>query len=150
MKTAVQLRSGDGTAGRVRCAIVYGPPHASVPGRLGPVAIFEPGAIVAYEVSGGRRARLFVFRTLVVDDRLAATVPGVWPRVRLLAALRTAGRARLAARLFAYLLRSGRCPCGMPDAFYVRVGAVLAGRLPRQKVLRSLLVPRESEEPWTR
>ena len=43
-----------------------------------------------------RRPRLFVFRTLTVDDRLAATLPGVRPPVKLLLELRTKGRIRRA------------------------------------------------------
>jgi hypothetical protein len=86
-----------------------------------------------------RRARVFVFRTLAVDDRLAATVPGVSPRVRLLFEVRTRGRIRRARGLFEYLLRMGRDPSALPDDFYVRVGAVLNGRLPAHKVLGALL-----------
>jgi len=86
-----------------------------------------------------RRRRLFVFRTLDVDDAFAVAVPGVRPRVQLLLELRTAGRIRLARSLFAYLVRMGRDPSAVPDAFYVRVGAVLAGRLPAHKILPPLL-----------
>jgi hypothetical protein len=73
-------------------------------------------------------------------DAFAVALPGVRPRVQLLMQITTAGRIRLARSLFAYLLRSGACPSTLPDGFYVRLGAVLAGRLPRHKVLRSLLL----------
>jgi hypothetical protein len=138
MNTAVQLRLRAGDDGP-RSELLGGAPSATVAGALGPVALFGSGAIVAYRLGGGRRSRLFVFRTLEVDDRLAASVPGVSPRVRLLLHLRTVGRIRRARGLFAYLARTRRDPSSLPDAFYLRVGAVLAGRLPAHKVLPSLL-----------
>jgi hypothetical protein len=94
---------------------------------------------VGYVLRRKRRARLFVFRTLDVDDRLAATVPGVRPRVRLLLEVRSAGRVRRMRGLFAYLTRTGCPPSALADAFYVRVGVALGGRLPRHKILLSLL-----------
>ena len=140
MKTAVQLRlrSADDDEGP-HTELVYGSPCATAAGALGPVALFEPGAIVGYLVRRNRRGRLFVFRTLDVDDRLAATVPGVRPRVRLLLEVRSAGRIRRMRSLFAYLTRTDCPPSDLADAFYVRVGVALGGRLPRHKILLSLL-----------
>jgi hypothetical protein len=106
---------------------------------LGPVALFGPGELVAYRLRFRRRARLFVFRTLDVDDRLAASVPGVRPRVRLLIHLRAAGRVRLAERLFGDLRTAGRNPSDLPDSFFLRVGAAVAGRPPDGGALLSLL-----------
>jgi hypothetical protein len=139
MNTAVQLRRGldEGP----RSEILYGAPHQTVAGRLGPIALFAPGELVAFRIGQHRRTRLFVFRTLAVDDRLAATVPGVHPRVQLLFDVRTLGRTRLVRGLFGYLARTGRDPGDLSDDFYVRVGVVLGGRLPPHKVLVSLLSP---------
>jgi hypothetical protein len=120
---------------------VWGRPYAVDAGTLGPVAVFRSGEIVAYLLRGRRGPRLFVFRTLVVDDRLAAAVPGVRPRVRLLFQLRTPGRIRRARGLFAYLARTDREPSALADDFYVRVGLALAGRLSAHKILLSLLSP---------
>ena len=139
MRTAVQLRLRTSDEERPRTEVIGGTPCAVTEGALGPVVLFEPGQIVAYLLRRRRRARIFVFRTLDVDDRLAATVPGVAPRVRLLMDLRTLGRIRRVRALFVYLLRSGRVPSALPDDFYVRVGAVLGGRLPAHKVLLGLL-----------
>ena len=133
MNTAVQLRP-IGARDRPRCDLVYGEPD-----ELGRIALFGPGALVAYRLRSRRRMRLFVFRTLAVDDPLAAAVPGVRPRVRLLLELRSAGRIRLARGLFAYLMKTGRDAAHLSDSFYLRVGATLGGRLPRHKVLVSLL-----------
>jgi hypothetical protein len=136
--TAVQVRHP--SAGRQpRAELVWGRPYAVDAGTLGPVAVFRSGEIVAYLLRGRRGPRLFVFRTLVVDDRLAAAVPGVRPRVRLLFQLRTPGRIRRARGLFAYLARTERDPSALVDDFYVRVGLALAGRLPAHKILISLL-----------
>jgi hypothetical protein len=147
MKTAVQLRhpAGDDLP---RSELLGGTPCDVVAGALGPVALFPSEEVVAYLLRRQRRVRLFVFRTLAVDDRLAATVPGVRPKVRLLLELRTAGRIRRVRALFAYLLRTNRNPSSLTDGFYVRVGILLAGRLPAHKILLSLLLPgRVRREP---
>jgi hypothetical protein len=140
MKTAVQLRVAYG-GDLPRTELLCGARCEVARGALGPVALFAPGELVAYLVVNRRRRRLFVFRTLDVDDVLAATLPGVRPRVRLLIELKTAGRVRLVRMLLDYLARSGRDPSTLPDGFYVRVGAALGGRLPTHKILRSLLDP---------
>ena len=56
-------------------------------------ALFGPGELVGYRIQYRRRTRVFVFRTLYADDPLAASVPGVRPRVHLLLGARDA-RAR--------------------------------------------------------
>jgi hypothetical protein len=145
MNTAVQLRS-IGALDRPRCALVHGQPHELLDGGLGRIALFGPGELVAYRLRSRRNTRLYVFRTLEVVDRLAASVPGVRPRVRLLVHLRTAGRARLAERLLVYLLRTGRDPSLLSDSFYLRVGAALGGRLPAHKLLLSLLSTHDAAE----
>jgi hypothetical protein len=138
MKTAVQLRTLAGDE-RPRADLLLGTRCDLGEGALGPVARFESGQIVAYQIRSRRRRRLFVFRTLEVDDAFAVAVPGVRPRVQLLLELHTAGRIRLARSLFAYLTRTGRDPSALPDIFYTRVGALLGGRLPAHKVLPALL-----------
>ncbi|HEY4013359.1 MAG TPA: hypothetical protein VGM06_08475 [Polyangiaceae bacterium] len=137
MKTALQLRDRQGDA--PRCELLWGEPLEVLAGPLGPILLFGPGVIVAYVLQSRRRRHLFVFRTLEVDDPLAVSVPGVRPRVQLLLDLVSAGRMRLVRGLFAYLMKTGRAPSDLPDDFYVRVGAVLCGRLPGHKILRSLL-----------
>ncbi|MDP8998702.1 MAG: hypothetical protein M3O46_01175 [Myxococcota bacterium] len=138
MNTAVQLRPV-AAIDRPRCELLYGEPLEVLAGELGPIALFAAGEIVAYRLRSRRRARLFVFRTLTVDDPFAAGVPGVRPRVQLLLELRSAGRVRLARGLFSYLVKTGRNAAQLPDSFYLRVGVTLAGRLPRHKILVSLL-----------
>jgi hypothetical protein len=138
MKTAVQLHPRTSDRDRLRGQLLGGAPAAVVLGTLGPVAIFDSDAVVAYELRRGRRTRAFVFRTLQVNDTLAASVPGVRPRVRLLFAVHSIGRARLVQRLFAYLDKHGHDPSELPDAFYLRVGGVLGGQLPAHKVLPAL------------
>jgi hypothetical protein len=138
MKTAVQLRRPSGPD-RPRTKILHGHHCAILSGKLGPVALFDPGELVAYELRYRRHTRVFVFRTLEVDDRLAAWVPGVRPRVQLLFQMHTPKRIERVRGLFAYLARTGRDPSTLAEDFYVRVGAVLAGRLPSHKILLSLL-----------
>jgi len=132
--TAVQLRES-----RPACALVYGVPVAMAATRRGPVALFRPGALVAYGLQSAARRRLFVFRTLVVDDRLAASVPGVHPRVQLLLDVHTPDRIRRMRRLFAFLDRHGWSPADLSDGFYCRVGCALGGRLPNHTILVALL-----------
>jgi hypothetical protein len=139
MRTAVQLRLRSHDPDDARSEVLGGAPCSVNEGKLGPVALFESGEVVAYLLHRRRRARVFVFRTLDVDDRLAATVPGVSPRVRLLFEVRTPGRIRRTRALFAYLVRTGHDPSGLVDEFYIRVGAVLNGRLPAHRVLLPLL-----------
>jgi hypothetical protein len=145
MNTVVQLRAGQGDT--PRSEVVYGTTHALVAGKLGPVAVFRPGDLVVYRIRYHRRTRLFVFSTLDVDDRLAASVPGVRPRVQLLFEVRTAGRTRLARTLFGYLAKNHIEPERLPDGFYLRVGVVLAGRLPAHKILLSLLASSRGPDP---
>jgi hypothetical protein len=149
MKTAVQLRqlSGDG---QPKSDLICGVPSFVVTGTLGPVALFDADQIVAYRIRYRRRTRLFVFRTLVVNDRLAASVPGVKPHVQLLLQMHSSGRARLVRELFAYLARTNHEPSAMPDDFYLRVGAVLGGRLSGHKVLASLVSAMDLERPQPR
>jgi hypothetical protein len=146
MKTAVQLRP---IAARdlPRCDLLWGAPVRTVAGELGPIALFGSGAIVAYRLRRLRRRRLYVFRTLHVDDRLAADVPGVRPRVQLLLSLNSASRVRLAQKLFSYLVNTRRDPSSIPDDFYLRVGVALGGRLPPRKIMLSLLHPECRHEP---
>ncbi|MCL2450831.1 MAG: hypothetical protein FWD17_17955 [Polyangiaceae bacterium] len=132
--TAVQLRGPLPSP-----ELAYGDPAAVRSGSRGPVALFVPGSLVAYELGVSRRRRLFVFRTLVADDRLAATVPGVHGRVRLLLHLRTRARIARLRSVFAELLAVGQSPLALSDAFFVRVGAVLEGRRGPQRSLSALL-----------
>jgi hypothetical protein len=134
VRTAVQLRSEP----FVQCELTCGKPHAVTPGALGRVALFAADEVVGYLVRTPAGRRLFVFRTLAVDDKHAAAVPGVHPRVRLLVHVRTAMRVRAMNRLFGHLAKRGLCPSRLSDAFYVRVSHVLGGRT-EQTRLRALL-----------
>jgi hypothetical protein len=149
MNTAVQLRPAVGNGpGAARSEIIHGAPEALREGRFGPIALFPGDSLVAYLVRHRRRQSLFVFRTLGADDRLAARLPGVRPGVRLLVSVRSRGRARLLQQLFRYLRAHGPDPAGMSDGFWFRLGAVLGGRLPRHKILLSLL-SRGTNSPCT-
>jgi hypothetical protein len=132
--TAVQLRES-----QPACELVYGAPVGWAARPRGPVAFFGPGALVAYAIQSSARRRLFLFRTLLVDDRLAACVPGVHPHVQLLLDVSSADRIGRVKRLFTFLERHGWCPTELSDAFYCRVGCVLGGRLRAHKTLVSLL-----------
>jgi hypothetical protein len=146
MNTAVQLRSD---AHGPRCKLLCGSPVTTVVGSRGPVALFAPGTLVAYALRTHRSARLFVFRTLSTRDRLAASLPGVSPEVWLLLNVKSVARVRLARRLFAYLLEQRIDPALLADAFYIRLGAALEGRIPKHTHLESLLPASFTECPWT-
>jgi hypothetical protein len=138
MKTAVQLRRRGGKD-KPKTELLCGMPSCIVTGRRGPVALFDSGRVVGYQIRYRRQLRVFVFRTLEVDDRLAASVPGVQPRVQLLLQVCSPGRARLVREMFTYLATEACDPSRLPDGLYLRVGAALGGRLPNHKILASLL-----------
>ena len=121
--------------------LVYGRPADVRPSarNRGDVALFHPASLVAYELCVARRRRVFVFRTLLAEDRLAASVPGVHRRVQLLFTLRGRARIERLRRALARLEAIGWPPAALPDAFFLRLGASLEGRLPRHPVLASLL-----------
>jgi hypothetical protein len=139
MKTAVQLHAA--AKGSPRCELVYGRPLEVVAGPAGPIALFDSGEVVAHLLRSRWRRHLYVFRTLEVDDRFAASVCGVRPRVRLLLHLRSRGHIRRARGLFAYLARHGPDPSELADAFYLRVSGPLGRRLVTQRLLLSLVSP---------
>ena len=135
MRTVVQLRSD----AALTCELGLGAPDGFVEGARGPIAVFGPDQIVAYVVRAPKSSVLALFRTLAVDDKLAASVPGVFPRVRLLALVRACGRVRVARRFFTYVLRRGLDPSLLGDGFYVRLNSALGGRRAYQAQLRGLL-----------
>ena len=137
MKTAVQLRFE--AHEEVRCELLYGEVDQIVSGLRGPIALFRSGEVVAYLLRWAGGPHLYVFRTLPRDRVGETMVPGVRPHVRLLAELRSVGRIVRMRALFAYLEKRGISPSSLDDDFYTRVHGLLAGRLPKHKVLRSLL-----------
>jgi hypothetical protein len=145
VKTAVQLRTGGG----VECALLGVEPPEVVSGALGLVALFEADQIVGYVIRSRAGRRLFVFRTLAVDDTWAASVPGVHPHVRLLVHVRSAKRVWAMKRLFAYVAARPLSPSQLSDGFYARVSHLLGGRtdgahlraLVRQEMARAVDCP---------
>ncbi len=139
--TRVQLRSPDNPDERpLRCRLLYGKPAQTVPNRLGRVAIFHAGQIVAYLVEHGRAHTVFVFRTLD-EDRFAGDgvkLLGVWPRVHLLIGDCRRESIDQMWRLFRELRRSGVDPSQLRDGFWARVGHGLGGRA-TQKTIEELM-----------
>ncbi|MGO9836894.1 MAG: hypothetical protein ACLP1X_22085 [Polyangiaceae bacterium] len=78
-----------------------------------------------HQQEGGAACKPEASHSFTVDDRLAASIPGVRPRVQFLLQVRTPGRIRRAPALLAYLARK-RDPSTPSDAFHVRVGFALA------------------------
>jgi hypothetical protein len=142
MNTAVQLRP----TGSPSAVLLAGTPREMRDGRLGPIALFDPGQLVAYHLRGRRRQRLFLFRTLAVDDRMAADVPGVYPRVQLLLDLHSGVAVRFAKAVFARVRGDGAEAIVLSDDFIARASVAFAGRLRALRALSALL-PRPSEPP---
>ena len=110
----------------------------------GTVLVMPPGQIAFYGV-WTVKCRTFVFRTLAAPEQLASEVPGVSPDVRLLLETHSRGRLARLQQLLRYLARKGLPPSSLSDAFYLRLHAILSGKLPApSKVIRSLL---DQEEP---
>ena len=132
--TAVQLRQEE----TLVCSLAFGTPSFMRKGGHGRIAVFDPGRLVGYLIESQRRARIFLFRT--VEDPAGTTlVPGVAPRVRLLASLRSRGSTARLRNLLTYAARKGCDPEGLSDAFFVRAAAVLAGRVRGHGVAATLL-----------
>ena len=100
-----------------RAEIAFGSPNRICVGARGPVALFVPDTLVAYELRFARRRRLYVFRTLLVDDPLAAVLPGVHRRVRLLLSVRTPARIRASAPSSPPWSASAGVPISSPTPF---------------------------------
>ena len=129
--------------------------------RLGPgpgfIAILPYGTVVARTHDGpneivhmpasrvgvycicGRRPLTVVFRTVAGPEHGLQRIAGISMPVRRLLYTRTRARFSKVCSLFRYLVESDKNPCSMSDGFYLRVGALLAGRLPRIAVLESLV-----------
>jgi hypothetical protein len=134
--TAVQIRP----ATSPRCELLRGDPSTLIAGQLGPVALFPPGAIVAYVLHTARPTRLFLFRTLGSAPHAARTVlPGVYPHVHLLLTLDSPRVIRRCRRFFALLRRRGTPPSRLPDAFYLRLDGALRARAPLPPLAAALL-----------
>ena len=134
MLTSIQLREH-----APACQVVYGRPLREESGPSGRAAVFGAGRLVAYRVDSGARVALFLFRTRESVAPDAPIVPGVEPGVDLLLTVRSRGRIALVLRMLRYLERSGEDPEAMSDAFYVRAGVVLGGRITGRNVLLSLV-----------
>jgi hypothetical protein len=122
--TAVQLRQDQDLV----CRVVHGQPAESVGGGQGPIALYPPGRLVAYQVDSRFSTRLYVFRTLAAPSPAAALVPGVHPAVDLLLETRTPGATAKACNLFSFVSKKGYEVDTISDAFWLRVAGVLAGR----------------------
>jgi hypothetical protein len=132
--TAVQLRER-----RPSAHLLYGRPMSVISGDFGHVARFAPDVLVAYQIESACRDSLFVFRTLVADDRLAAAITGVRPRVHLLLELHSAESLRRAGRVLADLQADGALLERLSDTFWGRVGTALRGRMAPHPTLDALV-----------
>jgi hypothetical protein len=105
----------------------------------GSVLVLPPGQIAVYCLRAVK-CRSFVFRTLGRPEPLATEIPGVSPCVRLLMQMHTLGRLARLEELLRYLAKTRQQPSSLSDTFYLRLHAILSGKLPSSgKVLRSLL-----------
>ncbi|TQF13422.1 hypothetical protein FJV41_23825 [Myxococcus llanfairpwllgwyngyllgogerychwyrndrobwllllantysiliogogogochensis] len=134
--TAIQLRE----EATLSCSLFYGAPYSQRRGHHGPIALFGANAIVGYLVVQKHRPRCWVLRTWTVGaEGELLHIPGVYPDVTKLIEVNTWGRVDRLRSLFEYLKREGVTVEQLPDSFFLRVAAVLGGRLPSAKVLPSLL-----------
>lgn len=138
MFTAVQ----EASARRYASRVVFGAPHKRIAGTLGPIALFAPGAIVAYRVRQDRYAAGCVFRA-ACDGGPGDPLPGVRPPPTLLIGF---VRGRIFARAVLLLRELGRR--GVVDALdneaYLRAAFALARPDLDVRLLADVL-----EAPWT-
>lgn len=135
MTTTLVLATSSAT---VSSALLHGAAIERRPHPRGAVLVLPPGQIALYCLRTVKY-RCFLFRTLGAPEELSSEVPGVSPRVRLLLQTQTLGRLARLQELLRYLARTGLQPSSLSDAFYLRLNAILNGRLPKGKALRSLL-----------
>jgi hypothetical protein len=139
--TAVQLRDDSEVCAR----IVYGGGATTViDGKLGPICLVPPAHLVAYLVETEIATRLFLFRTRAKPEDPATAVPGVHPFVNLLLETRTRTAARRACNLLRQLPTTGHEPAELSDAFWLRLGGLLTGRLPARAASVPSLLARET------
>jgi hypothetical protein len=128
------MSSPDVSAWLVHGAVIAREPHPR-----GAVLSLPPGEIAFYCVHAVR-CRTFVFRTLATLEPGSSELVGVRPSVRLLLQTQSRGRLKRLEALLRYLARAGRQPSTLSDTFYLRLHAILSGKLPSTgKVLTSLL-----------
>jgi hypothetical protein len=132
--TAVRLRDEPGLVARV----IHGEPVRTIANR---VAVFSPGQLVGYMIASSEHTHTFVFRTPHRTDDRGAKLPGVEPRVALLVDARGARAASRLRNMFGYFRRRRIDPERLSPEFWVRVDALLAGRLRQDSLgrLASLL-----------
>jgi hypothetical protein len=94
--------------------------------------LFGPGQIVALYLASSNR--LYVIRT----GSGCTHLPGVSPRVELLLDAQTKGRIDLCRRLLRGLGERGYELTSLPDSFFLRLHAIIAGAR-RAHALRTLL-----------
>ena len=118
--------------------IICGSPLRRKHGERGPIHLFEPETLVAYELTVGTRGFGFVFRTLAQPDRFACALAGVRPGVRLL--ISAVGTGQL-ARLNDFLRVVDR-PAGslqqVTDEFLLRAGSCIFSRRSIAQVVAAL------------
>lgn len=126
------------TSPSVTTRVVSSPAGERQPHPRGSVLVVPPGQVVVYCLRASA-CRAFVFRTLERLEPMSSAVPGVSPAVRLLVQTQTLGRLARLEDLVQYLAKTGRDPSSLSDVFYLRLNAILAGKLPRsRRTLRSL------------
>lgn len=103
-----------------------------------------PGKVLVYCVFT-RRPHTFVFRTVVNPSNFSKIMEIDRP-VRLLIDTHTTGRHRKIQELFRYLCQHQLSAYSVPDPFYWKVGELLAGRLPKLRVLQGLLAQQSAEQ----
>jgi hypothetical protein len=134
------------------------PPAAIRLGQKGPLFLYRPGAIVLYSITHPRRSQAFLFRTLGEEGqgketapRLAqgralgprgATLPGVFPAVRLLLYAQTKGQLlRLEQALRLIEQRSAIASLDpVSDALFLRLQSLIERRELRYQDLESILL----------
>lgn len=121
MNTAVQIRQDS----RVYGKLLYGDPFKSVQNEKGEVAIFQEGEIVGYFLAWGERRRhLYLFQC----GKGEASVPGVYPAVKILVDAGTRTRVSRLRNVLDWLQKNNYDMKALPDGFYARLQALIEGK----------------------
>jgi hypothetical protein len=132
-------------------------PAAIRPGKKGPLFLYRPGAIVLYSITHPRRSQAFLFRTLDEEGQgretahgsaqgrapgpRGATLPGVFPAVRLLLYAQTKGQLLRLQQALRFLEQTVSVASldHLSDVLFLRLQSLIERRALRYQDLELLL-----------
>lgn len=131
MLTAVQELSEACVPDTGYCSrVFYGKPVSKSRGARGTICLFEPNAVVGYEITKRSRVHGFLFRTLESSDPIAYGLAGVRPGVQLLISTFTRRQLERLEELLQLLSEPPDMLRQASDSLLLRAALPIFGRQP--------------------